>query len=169
MKWRDGLAGADRLFQTLHAQAPDRERAAKEWKRVREGLFASETARRFAAADAQTHTEFPFSWSIDQNSVLEGVIDFLLIEEEQKRALLIDWKTNNISLGDAEVLRVRYRPQLAAYWKATGEITQLEVSAGLFSTALGRLLLYEPDELAAEWRRLEQLPPDRVADETSIP
>ena len=97
------------------------------------------------------------------------MIDFLLIEEEQKRALLIDWKTNNISLGDEEVLRVRYRPQLAAYWKATGEITQLEVSAGLFSTALGRLLLYEPDELAAEWKRLEQLPPDRVAEETSIP
>ncbi len=140
MKWSNGLAGADRLFQTLHAQAPDRERSAKEWKGVREGLFASETARRFADASAQTHAEFPFSWSIDQNSALEGVIDFLLIEEKQKRALLIDWKTNNISLGDAEVLRVRYRPQLAAYWKATGEITRLEVSAGLFSTALGRLL-----------------------------
>ncbi len=171
MKWRDGLAGADRLFETLHAQAPDRERSAKEWKRVREGLFASETAHRFAEAIAANAdaAEFPFSWSIDQNSALEGVIDFLLIEEKQKRALLIDWKTNNISLGDAEVLRVRYRPQLTAYWKATGEITRLEVSAGLFSTALGRFLLYEPDELAVEWKRLEQLPPDQVAEETSIP
>ena len=169
IKWRDGLAGADRLFQTVLTQAPDRERAANEWKRVREGLFASETARRFAAANAQTHSEFPFSWSIDQNSALEGVIDFLLIEEKEKHALLIDWKTNNISLGDAEVLRARYRPQLAAYWKAVGEITRLEVSAGLFSTALGRLLLYEPAELATEWKRLEQLPPDRAAEETSIP
>ncbi len=169
IKWREGLAEADRLFQLLYAQAPDPERAAKEWKRVREGLFTSETARRFAAANAKTHTEFPFSWSIDQNSALEGVIDFLLIEEEQNRALLIDWKTNNVSVGEAEVLRVRYRPQLAAYWKAAGEITRLEVSAGLFSTALGRLLLYEPAELTAEWKRLEQLPPDQVAGETSIP
>jgi ATP-dependent exoDNAse (exonuclease V) beta subunit len=169
IKWRDGLAGADRLFQTLQAQAPDRERSAKEWKRVREALFASETARRFAATDAKTHTEFPFSWSINQNSALEGVIDFLSIEEEQSRALLIDWKTNHVSLGETEVLRVRYRPQLAAYWKAVGAITRLEVSAGLFSTALGRLLLYEPAELAAEWKRLEQLPPDRVAEEISIP
>ena len=168
-KWSDGLPGADRLFQIVLAQAPDRERAANEWKRMREGLFASETARRFAAANAQTHSEFPFSWSIDQNSALEGVIDFLLIEEKEKRALLIDWKTNNISLGDAEVLRARYRPQLAAYWKAVGEITRLEISAGLFSTALGRLLLYEPAELAKEWKRLEQLPPERAAEETAIP
>ena len=84
IKWREGLVGADRLFQTLHAEAPDPERAAKEWKRVREGLFASETARRFAVITGQTHTEFPFSWSVNQNFALEGVIDFLLIEERKR-------------------------------------------------------------------------------------
>jgi hypothetical protein len=39
----------------------------------------------------------------------------------------------------------------------------------LFSTALGRMLLYEPAELATEWKRLEQLPPERAAEETSMP
>ena len=159
IRWRDGLTGADRLFQELRAHAPDRERAANEWERVREGWFASETARRCTAAHAQTQVEFPLSWRISPNSALEGVIDFLLIEQDQERCLLIDWKTNNILLGDVPVLYARYLPQLAAYWKAVGEITRLEVTAGLFSTALGRLLLYEPADLAAEWERLEKLPP----------
>ena len=44
-------------------------------------------------------------------------------------------------------------------------ITGLEVEAGLFSTALGRLLPYSKDELQNEWRRLEQLPPRRLENE----
>ncbi len=56
-------------------------------------------------------------------------------------------------------------PQLAAYWKAVTEITSLEVEAGLFSTALGRLLLYSEEELQREWRRLEQLPPAQLENE----
>jgi hypothetical protein len=39
------------------------------------------------------------------------------------------------------------------------------VEAGLFSTALGRLLPYSKDELQSEWRRLEQLPPGRLENE----
>jgi hypothetical protein len=54
---------------------------------------------------------------------------------------------------------------LAAYWKAVGEITHLEVEAGLFSTALGGLLLYSENELQSEWRRLKQLPPTQLENE----
>jgi ATP-dependent exoDNAse (exonuclease V) beta subunit len=168
VNWREKLTDIDLFFEKFSEQAPDRARVAKEWKRVRENLFAGEMAKRFGASSAQTRTEFPFSWNIDRKRVLEGVIDFLVISEKEKRCLLIDWKTNNISPGDAEVLRVRYRPQLAAYWKAVGKITQLEVTAGLFSTGLGRLLLYESEELESEWKRLEQLPAERVAEETSL-
>ena len=39
------------------------------------------------------------------------------------------------------------------------------MEAGLFSTALGRLLLYSAEELQTEWDRLEQLPPARLEDE----
>jgi hypothetical protein len=78
---------------------------------------------------------------------------------------LLDWKTNDVSSSDAEIFRTRYRPQLAAYWKAVGEITRLEVEAGLFSTALGRLLLYSAEELQTEWHRLEQLPPAQLEGE----
>jgi hypothetical protein len=54
---------------------------------------------------------------------------------------------------------------LAAYWKAVTEIAGLEVEAGLFSTALGHLLLYSAEELQTEWRRLEQLPPAKLDEE----
>jgi hypothetical protein len=39
------------------------------------------------------------------------------------------------------------------------------VEAGLFSTALGRLLLYSAEKLQTEWHRLEQLPPAQLEDE----
>jgi len=39
------------------------------------------------------------------------------------------------------------------------------VEAGLFSTALGRLLLYSAEELQIEWDRLEQLPPAQLEGE----
>jgi hypothetical protein len=51
---------------------------------------------------------------------------------------------------------------LSAYWKVVGEITRLEVKGALFSTSLGRLLLYEPEELTAEWERLEKLAPPQL-------
>jgi hypothetical protein len=35
----------------------------------------------------------------------------------------------------------------------------------LFSTALGRLLLYSTEELQMEWRRLEQLSPTQLQNE----
>jgi hypothetical protein len=35
----------------------------------------------------------------------------------------------------------------------------------LFSTALGCVLLYSPEELQTEWRRLEQLPPAQLENE----
>jgi hypothetical protein len=96
--------------------------------------------------------------------VLEGLVDSIMIDRKAARCLLLDWKTNDVSPSDAGIFRARYRPQLAAYWKAVGEITRLEVEAGLFSTALGRLLLYSAEELQTEWYRLEGLPPAQLED-----
>ncbi|MGZ4966233.1 MAG: 3'-5' exonuclease, partial [Chthoniobacterales bacterium] len=165
LNWLDGLAAADKIFHQHQLRSPDAARSAKEWSRVREGLFGAKTVSRFAAPGALAHTEYPFSWSINANAALEGVIDFLLVEPDRKRALLLDWKTNDISLGESEVLRARYLPQIAAYWRGVSHITGLEVEAGLFSIALGRLLLYQPAELQMEWNRLEQLPPSKMEDE----
>jgi ATP-dependent exoDNAse (exonuclease V) beta subunit len=160
--WRKDATEAEQLFRELQSCSPDAERSAREWLPVAENLTRGEMANRLAS-DAVLRTEFPFLWSTDKQTAVEGVIDFLVIEPEQKRALLIDWKTNSISLSDVDLLRGHYRAQLTAYWKAVSCITGYEVSAGLFSTAVGRLLLYQPNELREEWNRLEKLPSEKLS------
>ena len=114
-----------------------------------------------------SHTEFPFLWRMDDRNCLDGMIDLILIDPAAGRALLIDWKTNRISRREQDALRARYRPQIAAYWKAIGERTKLEVDAAIFATATGVFVGYEPSELAAEWKRLQSLPGDELRNEIS--
>jgi ATP-dependent helicase/nuclease subunit A len=163
LDWKGGIDSAQKLFEKQLPLAPDAKVATKDWNATRQNLFSEASIDRFLARDeTQFHHEFPFCWRRNDRSVLEGLIDSLMIDRQERRCLLLDWKSNNVSLGEAESFRARYRPQLAAYWKAVGEITGLEVEAGLFSIALGRLLLYSADELQNEWRRLEQLPPTQL-------
>jgi len=146
--------------------SPDQTSAAKDWQATRENLFTDTNIADFLANDAtQFHRELPFSWRRNDQSVLEGFIDSLMINCETGRCLLLDWKTNDLSPKQMVDFRARYRPQLAAYWKVVSEITRLDVKAGLFSTSLGRFLVYPMGELQKEWRRLEQLPPAQLAEE----
>jgi ATP-dependent exoDNAse (exonuclease V) beta subunit len=104
---------------------------------------------------------------MDQRNCLEGMIDLLLVDPAAGRALLIDWKTNRIPPAGVENLQQRYRPQIAAYWKAVGEITKFEVEASIFATATGKFLAYEAQELDAEWERLRVLPAENLTNELS--
>jgi len=38
-------------------------------------------------------------------SVLEGLIDSIMINRKAGRGLLLDWKTNDVSSSDAEIFR----------------------------------------------------------------
>ena len=166
LDWRGGIDSAQELFDKELPISPDAKAAAKDWNSTRRNLFNDASIARFLASDETLfHAEFPFSWRRNDRSVLEGLIDSIMINRKAGRCLLLDWKTNDVSSSDAEIFRARYRPQLAAYWKVVEAITGLEVEAGLFSTALGCLLPYSKDELQSEWRRLEQLPPGRLEKE----
>jgi ATP-dependent exoDNAse (exonuclease V) beta subunit len=166
LDWKGGIDSAQKLFEKQLPISPDAKAAVKDWNATRRNLFSDASIARFLASDETLfHAEFPFSWRRNDRSVLEGLIDSIMINCKAGRCLLLDWKTNNVSSSDAEIFRARYRPQLAAYWKAVREITRLEVEAGLFSTALGRLLLYSAEELQVEWNRLEQLPPAKLDEE----
>jgi hypothetical protein len=44
-------------------------------------------------------------------------------------------------------------------------MTKLPVSAGIYSTSTGRLLIYSEKELAAEWERLKDLSANDLANE----
>jgi ATP-dependent exoDNAse (exonuclease V) beta subunit len=166
LDWKGGIDSAQKLFEKELPISPDAKAAVKDWNATRRNLFSDATITRFLASDETLyHAEFPFSWRRNNRSVLEGLIDSIMINRKAGRCLLLDWKTNDVSSSDVEIFRETYRPQLAAYWKAVTEITSLEVEAGLFSTALGRLLLYSSEELQMEWRRLEQLPPAQLENE----
>jgi ATP-dependent exoDNAse (exonuclease V) beta subunit len=166
LDWKGGIESAQRLFEKELPTSPDSKAAAKDWNATRRNLFRDATIAGFlASTETLFHAEFPFSWRRNNRSVLEGLIDLIMIDRKAGKCLLLDWKTNDVSSGDVEIFRETYRPQLAAYWKAVTEITGLDVQAGLFSTALGRFLLYSADELQMEWRRLEQLPPAQLENE----
>jgi ATP-dependent helicase/nuclease subunit A len=166
LDWKGGIDSAQTLFEKELPISPDAKAAVKDWNATRRNLFSNATIAPFVASDETLfHAEFPFSWRRNDRSVLEGLIDSVMINRKSGTCLLLDWKTNDVSPGDVEIFRETYRPQLAAYWKAVREITGLEVEAGLFSTALGQLLLYSAEELQMEWHRLEQLPPAQLEDE----
>src|SRR5438034_7254560 len=166
LDWKGGIDSAQKLFEKQLPMSPDAKAAAKDWNATRQNLFSDENIAHFLAGDeTQFHHELPFCWRRNDRSVLEGLIDSIMINRKAGRCLLLDWKTNDVSPSDVEIFRETYRPQLAAYWKAVAEITGLEVEAGLFSTALGHLLLYSAEELQMEWRRLEQLRPAQLENE----
>lgn len=165
LDWKSGIDAAQNLFDEQLSASPDAKSAVKDWQASRDNLFNNLMIASFLKSDqTRFHREYPFSWRRNDRSVLEGFIDLLMIDAKNGRGLLVDWKTNRISPADEEQFRSRYRPQLTAYWKAISAITQLQVEAALFSTALGCLLPYRSDELQDEWQRLEKLPPSDLDD-----
>lgn len=163
--WKDGPGQWQVAFEALQPGSQDPARSECEWKLFAAAPRDSALAQFLTRPGLVTQTEFPFLWRIDEQSCLEGVIDLLLIDSAARRALLIDWKTNSASHKDAATLHTRYRPQLASYWKAVSEITGLKVQAGLYFTALGRLILYDEAELTNEWKRLTTLALDDLRSE----
>jgi ATP-dependent exoDNAse (exonuclease V) beta subunit len=99
----------------------------------------------------------PFFWKMDEQKCLEGLIDLALFQPDEKKWFVLDWKTNRVAQNELDSLRVEYRPQIAAYWKAVSEMTRLPVSAGIYSTATGELIVYSETELAEEGERLKKL------------
>jgi ATP-dependent exoDNAse (exonuclease V) beta subunit len=175
MDWKAGPDAAQKLFAAQLTAAPDPGTAAKDWAGIRDNLFrATPLALYLDAPSAAFHGEFSFGWRLNERAAVEGFIDLLVVDHEAERCLLLDWKTNRIKPDGAAKLRDRYRPQIAAYWKAVREITKYEVQAGIFATATGQFCEYGADELEAEWERLRSLPPENLRgqileDELSLP
>ena len=166
--WKADARQWQAAFDAVETSSPDIARSAREWKLFANSSRGSVLGQFLARPGAIAHTEFPFLWRTDEGNCVEGMIDLLLVDPAGTRGLLIDWKTNSIKKGSEEELRQRYKPQIAAYWKAVGEITKLEVAAGIFATALGQFIPYGGDELEAEWERLQALPVEQFPVATSL-
>jgi len=166
LNWGNGSENWDKRFDEHRKLSPDPARSSREWKLLLSHLSGSDNfGRDFSGNGSIIQSELPFLWKIDGPSrtggrCLEGIVDLALFQSAAKKCLILDWKTDRVPPDSPEILRARYRPQLAAYWKAVSEMTKMDVAAAIYSTAAGELVRYETDELEREWQRLEKLPPD---------
>ena len=157
--WTADAATQENVFQQFQSHSPDAARSRREWELLREQSAKGDSLpQELLAQPAFWRRELPFLWPIDDATSVEGIIDLVVFERDRKRACLIDWKTNRIEPGEAEALRARYLPQIAAYSQAMNHLAGLEVRAAIYSTATGRFLLYTAPELTREWERLTRLP-----------
>ena len=97
--------------------------------------------------------EMPFFWKMN-HKCLEGIIDMASFNQKANAVFILDWKTNRVPADKIGVLRELYRSQMAAYWRAVLQLTNARVSAAIYSTATGQLVIYDDAELSEEWRRL---------------
>jgi ATP-dependent exoDNAse (exonuclease V) beta subunit len=155
IQWHSQRDAWQATFEANLADSPEPARSKREWKLLTE--YAAEHPGFFAG---NIFAEMPFFWRMDDQISLEGLIDIALFQPDKKKWFVLDWKTNRVDRDELENLRVEHRPQIAAYWKSVTEMTKRPVSAGIYSTAAGELIEYSENELAAEWERLRNLPPD---------
>lgn len=158
--WHSQRDAWQAAFEANLSDSPEPARAKREWKLLTK--YASEDPSFFAA---NILPEMPFYWRMDEQKCLEGLIDVAFFHPDENKWFVLDWKTNRVDRDELENLRVEYRPQLAAYWKAVSEMTKRPVSAGIYSTATGELIVYSEKQLAEEWDRLRNLPLDDLGSE----
>jgi ATP-dependent exoDNAse (exonuclease V) beta subunit len=167
LNWSEDPDSWNRVFDQQKSISPDPARSLREWKLLLAHLSESENFRVAFSENDLSHSEMPFFWRVDNSRCIEGVIDLAFFQRSNASAartgkcLILDWKTDRVPPDNTETLHARYRPQLAAYWRAVSEIAKLEVEAAIYSTAAGALVRYKTDELAREWSRLEKLPPEQ--------
>ncbi len=168
LKWNDSEGDRASLFEQHRQISPDPARSAREWKLLISHLDGAHDFRKLIGDNPIAHAEMPFLWRLVESDptggrCLEGVIDLALFNSTTGKSLIIDWKTDRVPPDSTETLHDRYLPQLSAYWKAVSEMTKMEVTAAIYSTAAGELVRYETDELADQWERIEKLSPDDLA------
>jgi ATP-dependent helicase/nuclease subunit A len=158
--WRADAQLWDAAFSAARARSPEITRSEREWKsfRARASNLADFPAE-FVDDSTIVHTEMPFLWRMDEGRCLEGIVDLALFDPGKKKWFVLDWKTNRITPDKINNLRARYLPQMAAYWRAVGELTGAKIEAAIYSTWAGQLIQYDEPDLTKEWERLRTLSP----------
>jgi ATP-dependent exoDNAse (exonuclease V) beta subunit len=145
-KWSD-------TFERNVTTSPDVARSKREWQLLRTHIESANGLARILRDAHQVRQEMPFFWKMN-HKCLEGIIDLASFNQAANMVFILDWKTNRIAADKIDFLRELYRPQMAAYWQAVLKLTNARVSAAVYSTATGQLVIYGDDELSEEWRRL---------------
>ena len=151
--WRSEPKKWTETFERNVATSPDVARSRREWQLLQKHIESADGLFRILRDAHLVRHEMPFFWKMN-HKCLEGVIDLASFNQKSNAVFILDWKTNRIAADKIDVLRELYRPQMAAYWQAVLELTNARVTAAVYSTATGQLVIYGDDELSEEWRRL---------------
>ena len=143
--------GYNEIFDRNVIASPDPARSKREWQLLQKQIESTEGLETHLRDANLVRQEMPFFWRANGKS-LEGIVDLASINE--KEIFILDWKTNRIAADQIDVLRDLYRPQMAAYWQAISNLTNARVTAAIYSTATGQLVIYDSGELMTEWQRL---------------
>ena len=163
--WSSELKNWNETFERNLAASPDPARSKREWQLLQKQIELAEGLGRHLRDANLVCQEMPFFWRMNDRKSLEGIIDLAFLEADTEKWFILDWKTNRLEPDQTDKLRVSYRPQIAAYWKVVVEMTKRPVSAGIYSTSTGQLLVYSENELVTEWKRLKNLPANDLAGE----
>src|SRR5216117_108424 len=151
--WRSEPKKWSETFARNLAASPDVARSKREWQLLQSHIESADGLGRVLREADFLCQEMPFFWRVN-SKCLEGIVDLASLSQNANRAFILDWKTNRIAIDKIDILRELYRPQMAAYWQAISNLTDARVSAAIYSTATGRVAMYDNDELGEEWRRL---------------
>ena len=157
ISWRSESKNWIETFEQNIAASPDVARSKREWQLLQDQIESSDGLAQQLRDANLIRQEMSFFWSpsrTGRNKSLEGIVDLALFNRKANEVFILDWKTNRIAAEKIDILRDLYRPQMAAYWQAISNLTNARVTAAIYSTATGQLLIYDVDELATEWQRL---------------
>ena len=157
LAWRSQIKNWSETFDRNLAASPDVARSKREWQLLQDQIESSDGLAQQLRDANLIRQEMSFFWSpsrTGRNKSLEGIVDLALFNRKANEVFILDWKTNRIAAEKIDILRDLYRPQMAAYWQAISNLTNARVTAAIYSTATGQLLIYDVDELATEWQRL---------------
>ncbi|MEZ5275651.1 MAG: UvrD-helicase domain-containing protein [Opitutaceae bacterium] len=114
-------------------------------------LLASELWTILQRPGVTIHTEVAVFVPGEDRGWIDGILDFLALQDGAEADLVIDWKTNRRRRGEDDQalldrLGATYAPQLAAYSRAIGRgLRRGSPRALVYSTVLGRAVETTPD------------------------
>jgi ATP-dependent exoDNAse (exonuclease V) beta subunit len=169
LDWNENPDSWNRIFDKQKNISPDPARSLREWKLLFAHLSEAENFRRqFEGDKSIVHAEMPFFWKLDHTQCIEGVIDLAFFQRSNRNCLILDWKTDRVTLNEIDMLRAKYLSQLAAYWAAIRGMTGMQVEAAIYSTPTAAVLRYNEEELAREWARLGTPPAVQIAAQIAV-
>lgn len=135
--WKNSSQWRDYLDHAL-LNCPEPERGKRELQLFRD----SEILQELNTTTWETFSEYEF-FENSNNHTSNGIIDILCINRHSSRAVIIDWKTEQITENEIDYMKNKHRAQLTNYQHFCENYFHLPTKAKIYFSALGKLVNLE--------------------------